>query len=267
VCTAPKFSVDGASADIDHQVKEALAAEISVYRVHAELLRSLRPEVILTQSQCAVCAVSPSDIAAALGDWPTAPPQIVSLMPNALPDVWCDMERVATALGVNRQGRELVGQLQQRMAAVHARAAQAPERPRVGCIEWIDPLMAAGNWMPELVDLSAGIDAFGKPGIHAPPISFAQLERENPDVIVIMPCGLDIPRTRRDMPALTRHTEWATLRAVRSHRVYLADGNQYFNRPGPRIVDSLEILAEILHPECCKFGHEGSGWERFEPAG
>jgi iron complex transport system substrate-binding protein len=136
------------------------------------------------------------------------------------------------------------------------------DRPTVAAIEWIDPLMAVGNWMPELIEMVGGINLFGAAGAHSPWMTFEQLCAADPEVILVMPCGLDIDRSRRDLLVLARRPEWQQIRAVQTGRVFLADGNQYFNRPGPRLVDSLEILAEILHPDLFAFGHEGTGWQK-----
>jgi iron complex transport system substrate-binding protein len=264
VCTEPKFGVDGTSYEIDQRVKAILQESLSVYRVHAGTLRQLRPDVVVTQTQCEVCAVSLRDVEQAVCDWLDGRPRIVSLSADALADVWADIGRVAEALGVPERGAALVERLQQRMAAIAARARLLPERPTVACIEWIAPLMAAGNWMPELVDMAGGVNLFGTPGKHAPRLTWEQLRDADPQVIVVQPCGFEIERSRHDMPALTQRTEWPRLRAGRDRRVFLADGNQYFNRPGPRLVESLEILAELLHPNTFHFGHEGSGWQRLE---
>ena len=148
------------------------------------------------------------------------------------------------------------------MSAIAEQAQALPSRPTVACIEWIDPLMAAGNWMPELVEMAGGVNLFGEAGKHSPWMTWEQLVARDPDVILVLPCGFDIARSRRDLPVLTGRPEWPRLRAVRDGRVFLADGNQYFNRPGPRLVESLEILAELLHPEAFRFGHEGTGWQR-----
>jgi iron complex transport system substrate-binding protein len=132
----------------------------------------------------------------------------------------------------------------------------------VACIEWIEPLMAAGNWIPELVVMAGGVNLFGAAGKHSPWMTWEQLRDQDPDVIVVLPCGLDLTRTREEMPALAGRAGWKGLRAVAADRVYLADGNQFFNRPGPRLVESLEILAEAIHPEAFAFGHQGTGWQR-----
>jgi iron complex transport system substrate-binding protein len=261
VCTAPKFAVDGTSYEIDQRVKAILAEGLSVYRVDAELLRELRPDVIVTQAQCEVCAVSLRDVEQAVCEWIDSRPSIVSLVPNALADVWRDIRAVATALGAAERGEKLVAALCDRIDAIVERAGALAHRPSVAVIEWIDPLMAAGNWMPELVAMAGGVNLFGRAREHSPWMTFVELVERDPDCILVIPCGFDIPRTRSEMSTLRARPEWRGLRAVREGRVALADGNQYFNRPGPRLVESLEILAEVLHPEAFDFGHKGRGWE------
>jgi iron complex transport system substrate-binding protein len=261
VCTEPKFDVHGSSRDIDQRVKDTLRDSLSVYRVDADMLKKLRPDVIVTQSQCDVCAVSLRDVEQAVCSWLDSQPRLVSLEPNCLADVWADIHRVAEALQVPDGGAALIGRLQERMATIADRASSLPARPTVASIEWIDPLMAAGNWMPELVEMAGGVNLFGEAGKHSPWMTWEQLCQRDPHVIVVLPCGFDIAQARRDMPVLTQKPEWPRLRAVRERRVYVTDGNQFFNRPGPRIVESLEILAEVLHPSTFHFGHEGTGWQ------
>lgn len=260
--TSPKFPVDGTSCEIDERVKAVLQEGLSVYRVDAERLAALAPDVIVTQSQCEVCAVSLRDVEAAVCSIVASRPRIVSLEPNALGDVFTDIERVASALSAEAKGRELATAMKARMDDVTARTAGLP-RPTVACIEWIEPLMAAGNWMPELVERAGGVNLFGEAGRHSPWMTFAALAERDPDVIVVMPCGFDIPRTTIEMPPLLRQPGWNELSAVRSGRVFLTDGNQYFNRPGPRLVESLEILAELLHPTQFPARHHGTGWRRL----
>lgn len=264
VCTEPKFNVHGTSYEIDQRVKAILQEGLSVYRVHADRLKELQPDVIVTQSHCEVCAVSLRDVEQAVCEWLDSKPKIVSLAPNALTDVWTDIRLVADALGVPERGVELVERLQQRMDALASKARALPKRPTVACIEWLDPLMSAGNWMPELVEMAGGVLLFGVAGKHSPHLRWQLLVEQDPEVIILLPCGWDIDRTRQEMPRLTRLPEWPRLRAVRQQQVYLTDGNQYFNRPGPRLVESLEILAQILHPEAFSFGQEGAGWQRWE---
>ena len=263
VCTASKIDTRGSSREIDDQVKAIVEQGLSVYWVNGDKLRDLQPEVVVTQTQCEVCAVSPKDLEQALHDWTDATPRIVSLQPDALEDVWTDIRNVAAALGDPRRGDGLVGRLQARIQAIEHEASSAASRPRVACIEWIDPLMAAGNWMPELVAMAGGENLFGEAGRHAPWMSWEALRDSDPDIILVLPCGYDIAESRRNMPALTARREWPGLKAVAAGLVYLADGNQYFNRPGPRLAESLEILAELCHPELFRFGHEGRGWQRL----
>jgi iron complex transport system substrate-binding protein len=263
VCTGPKFRTDVSSAAIDRSVKGLLAQGLSVYQVDADLLRSLEPDVIITQAQCEVCAVSLRDVERAVCSWLGACPRLVSLTPNRLADVWGSIEQVADAVGVSDHGVELVRKLQQRMQAIAERAAGLPARPGVVCIEWIDPLMAAGCWMPELVEMAGGRCLLGQAGQHAPGLSWQTLESCAADVLVLLPCGFDLARTRQELPALTGHPSWGRLPAVRAGQVFLLDGNALFNRPGPRLVESLEVLADVLHPEVFRFGHEGTGWQRL----
>jgi iron complex transport system substrate-binding protein len=262
VCTAPKFPVDGPSREIDRHVKAIVEEGLSVYRVDADRLAELEPDLIVTQTQCEVCAVSRRDVELAVSDWVGSRPRIVSLEPNSLDDVWNDIRKVADALGAPERGEELVARLNRRMTDVTRRTVGLP-RPRIACIEWIEPLMACGNWMPELVQHAGGDNCFGVAGQHSPWMTFEDLCRENPDVILVVPCGFDIARTRQEMSALTGVDGWEDLDAVRGGRVLLADGNRFFNRPGPRLVEAVEMLAEILHPDSIRFGHEGDGWDRL----
>jgi iron complex transport system substrate-binding protein len=262
VCTAPKFKVGGSSAEIDRRVNAVVRDALSVYSVDADLIRRLNPDVIVTQTQCEVCAVSLRDVEDAVAATLGARPQIVPLAAVALAEIWEDIERVARALDAPARGVELTGRLKARTAAIADRAAKIDSRPAVACIEWIDPLMAAGNWMPELVAMAGGRNVFGAAGQHSPRVTFEDLAANDPDVIVLAPCGFDIARTMSEIQALSGRGGWANLKAVRESRVFVVDGNQYINRPGPRIVESLEILAELIRPDAFRFGHESSGWRR-----
>lgn len=258
--TAPKLALDGPSDTIDRRVKEILSQALSVYRVDAERLRALAPDLIVTQSQCEICAVSLTDVEAAIRDWSGQSVDIVSLQAMDLAGVWNDIARVAAALGRPAVGDAVITDGQRRIAAI-AEATRPLPRPSIACIEWIEPLMAAGNWVPELVDLAGGRNLFGAVGAHSPWLAWDALVQADPEVIAVMPCGFDLARNRLEMAALTADPRWRGLHAVRTGRVYLTDGNQFFNRPGPRLVESLEILAEILHPGRFDFGHRGTDWE------
>lgn len=262
VCTRSRVA-DGPSRAIDDRVRDLVARGLSVYDVDAELLRRLQPTAILTQDQCEVCAASPKDLEAALGDWIGARPEVVSLHPAALGDVWDDIARAGRVLGKDARARELAAALAGRVSEIGEQTGALPERPRVACIEWIDPLMAAGNWIPELVTLAGGVPLFGAAGQQSPWLAWDELRAADPDAIVLLPCGFDLARTREELSPFVDGPGFHGLQAVRRGRVYLADGNAFFNRPGPRLVESLEILAEILHPGRFDFGHAGLGWERL----
>ena len=264
VCTEPKFDPDGTSYEIDQRVKAILQEAVSVYRVDAGLLDDLSPDLLITQSQCEVCAVSLQEVEEAARDLLRSKPAIVALEPRRLEDLWSGIAAVAVALDKSERGRDLVKQLKLRLDDISASVGQHVRRPRVACIEWFDPLMAAGNWMPELVELAGGGNLFGEAGKHSPWLEWQALTGHDPEIILLMPCGFDMETCRREMSALSQRSEWHELEAVRTGSVYLTDGNQYFNRPGPRLVDSAEIIAEILHPDLFPAHHEGSGWQRLE---
>ena len=256
VCTRPRVPVDGSSQEIDRAMKEAARTSISIYDVFEDVIERLAPTHILTQIQCEVCAVSLRDVEAALARGMRGQPQIVSLQPDSLAGIWEDIRRVARALEIPERGEAVVRELRARM---QGRAGESPA-PRVACIEWIEPLMAAGNWTPELIALAGGIDLFGTAGAHSPWMSWEQLAAADPDVIVVAPCGFGLERTQQEMYWLTGRPGWRELRAVRNGRVYLADGNQYFNRPGPRVVETLECLIEMLHPQERPARLRGQAW-------
>ncbi len=264
VCTRARLA-DGTSREIDDRVKDLVEQSISIYQVDAELLRELSPTLILTQDQCAVCAVTLEEVEAAVGDWLDSRPALLSLSPTTLDDVWQDIRRVGRALDVTQTGLRVADALALRIEEIATRSGQRGTEPSVACIEWIEPLMSAGNWMPELVTRAGGRPLFGEAGAHSAWLEWDDLCSADPDVILVIPCGFDLARTRSELPPLLAQPGFADLRAVRNDRVVLADGNAFFNRPGPRLVESLEILAEILHPDLFAFGHEGSGWERLRP--
>ena len=242
VCTRPRIAVDADSREIDRQVKESARTSISIYDVFDDVIERLEPTHILTQIQCEVCAVSLRDVEAALARGIRGRPKIVSLQPDSLEGVWEDIRMVARALGIEQRGAETVRALEDRMSQL----APAPGRQTVACIEWLEPLMAAGNWTPELIERAGGVNLFGEPGRHSPWMTWGELAAADPDVVILAPCGFDLERTQREMHWMTGRAGWNDLRAVRTGSVYLADGNQYFNRPGPRVVETFETIVEIL---------------------
>lgn len=258
-CTRPRIDVNADSREIDRAVKERAHTSISIYEVLDDVLERARPTHILTQVQCEVCAVSLRDVEQALARGVTGNPEIVSLQPDSLAMIWEDIRRVARALGIEARGEGVIAEKQRRMEAMRGSVTGAP---RVACIEWIEPLMAAGNWTPELIGMAGAINLFGESGRHSPWMTWEELKAADPDAVIVAPCGFDLARTEREMHWLTERADWPELRAVRQGRVYLADGNQYFNRPGPRVVETLGIVCEIL-----RFRSDGgAGWRRAEQA-
>ena len=266
ICSSTKIPTHRSSYEIDERVKEIVAEGLSVYRVDVDRLRQLQPDLILTQTQCAVCAVTPRDLEKALCSWIGARPAILSLEPNNLRDVWNDVAQVGDALGVPHRADELIIAFTQRLVAIRGNAARAQSRPTVAAIEWLRPLMAGGNWMPELIEIAGGRSLFAKAGEHSPWLDWEKLMDADPEVILLLPCGFKIPQTIADLGLLTQNPTWPKLRAARRGQVYLIDGHHFFNRPGPRLVESAEIMAEILHPDRFAFGHHGRGWIALDDA-
>ena len=262
ICTRPRVELGGSSAEIDASVRDAVKDAVAIYEVLEDQLRSLAPDVIVTQSQCEVCAVSFEEVEAMVASWSGRAVALVSLEASTLADVYDDIMRVAEVLGVSEGGHDLVTAMTDRAMAVAGLAKEIGVSPRVACIEWSEPLMAAGNWIPEMVSMAGGRNLFGEVGAHAPALAWEELLEADPEVVIFMPCGFDLKRTISEVETFLARPGWKDLAAVRAGRVYATDANAYFNRPGPRLTDSLEMLAEILHPSVFKFGHEGAGFRR-----
>ena len=202
-CTRSKIPDVGSGREMDEQVKVLHATGTSLYEIDAALLKRLRPDVILTQGQCDVCAVSISDVQQAIASWSGPAPKLVSLAPQRFADVWDDFRSVAGALALAEQGRAVVKSLKNRVVVIIEKSCLLKLRPSVACIEWVDPLMAAGNWVPELVELAGGRNLFGEAGQHSPWMKWEELRAADPDVIVLMPCGFDLARTRAELHPAT----------------------------------------------------------------
>ena len=259
VVSKVQINIDTTSAEIDAQVKqlaqskrthdEAALEALSIYSIDIERLRTLRPDVIFTQMQCEVCAVSERDVVQALQHLTDLQPRVVSLTPYRLGDVWEDVARVGEVLGRQERAEMLVKGYRQRLEHLAAVTATSGNRPRVAILEWLDPLMGAGNWMPELVVAAGGEPVFGEIGQHSPWLSWDELQAADPDVLVLTPCGYALERMMVDVPVLQRHPAWQSLRAVQNRRVYAIDGNAYLHRSGPRLVESAELLGRVLWGE------------------
>jgi len=237
------------SREIDREVRSILQDALAVYEIELARLEEARPDVIVTQDLCDVCAVSFNDVCAATAALVHQDIRIVNLHPTLLDDIWSDIARVAGALGRQAEGARVVSELRARSSAITRRSLTDAGRPRVLSVEWLDPVMVGGMWMPELIDRAGGVPLVTRPGDHAPTLMMDALLALAPDVVLIKPCGFPLERTIEELQVLRPSLPWESWRAVREGRVYIADGNAYFNRPGPRIVESLEILAACLRPE------------------
>ncbi|MBI3513613.1 MAG: ABC transporter substrate-binding protein [Proteobacteria bacterium] len=258
--SAPELG-DAPSAVLHRDVAARARRALAIYRIDHDRLAALAPDVILTQTLCEVCAVGPGDLAAYV-DAMRPGAALVALGAADLAGLFADMARIAAACGAPARAAPLIARLEARLDRLAAAVAGAP-RPRVVCLEWLDPLMAAGNWTPELVARAGGEPALGRAGAHSGTIALGQLAAADPDVIVVAPCSFDLARSRAELPALAATPAWQALRAVRTGAVHLADGNRFFNRPGPRLVDTAEMLGEILHPDRAAYGHHGDAWVRW----
>lgn len=247
VCSEQRIDVSGTSLEIDRSVRKTVREVLSVYSVFLHELNRLQPTHIITQTQCDVCAVNLRDVEAAVCEMTGIRPEIVSLEPMCLADIWHDIARVAAAINATDSGRQLIESLQSRLETVRSKTSRNKTRPTVFCLEWLEPLMSAGNWVPELVEIAGGQAVLCEAGRHSPYLTWDDLLEADPDVIAIMPCGFNMERTQRELFLLSAHPHWQKLAAVRNDRVYLTDGNQFFNRPGPRVVESAEILFDLIH--------------------
>jgi iron complex transport system substrate-binding protein len=236
------------SAEIDQWVKRSLRENGTIYTIDEPLMRTLRPDIILTQKLCDVCAVGYGTVARLAGTLP-GPPAVVNLEPTSLADIFDDIRRVADACGVRDRTEELIGQLSRRVENVRQRAGRISHRPRCFLMEWIDPPFCSGHWGPELVEIAGGFDSLGRKHRASVQIEWQQVLEARPEVIVLALCGYDIARAERDYELLRRLPGFDSLPAAQNGRIHLVNASAYFARPGPRIVDSVELLAGILHPD------------------
>jgi len=236
-----------ASRDVDEWVRRALHDNGTIYTIDERLLRKLQPDVILTQRLCDVCAVGYGTVAKLAQTLP-GPPQVVNLEPRSLADIFDDIRRVAKACEIPKRAEKLIANLSERIENVRERAAKIPDRPRCFLIEWVDPPFCSGHWGPELVEVAGGQDPLGRKHKPSAQIDWQEVRDARPEIIVLALCGYDIDRARRDYELLRRFTGFDSIAAAANRQVYIVNASAYFARPGPRIVDSLEILAGILHP-------------------
>lgn len=254
----PTFPFDGPSVEIDRHVRERLRAGQPLYEVDDERLTALAPDVVITQTHCEVCAVSPGDIACGVPAR-LERRRVVTLDGGTLETVLEGFGRVADVLGVSEAGRALVASLRARADAVAARVRALPW-PRVACLEWIEPVFAMGNWGPELVTLAGGHSVLGQAAARSTTTAWEAVLAADPDVLIVAPCGFTLERTLGEMPTLAAYPGWRDLTAVKAGRVFAADGNAFFNRAGPSLFETPEVLAEMLHPAEFAPRHRDAAW-------
>ncbi|MFB2939508.1 cobalamin-binding protein [Aerosakkonemataceae cyanobacterium BLCC-F154] len=263
VCTQARINAEKPSATIHQDVTQLVQSALSIYEIKLDVLEELQPTHILTQDQCDICAVSVADVETAVAKLTNSHPQVISLQPQTLADVWTDIQKVGVALNVSTES--VIKNLEARVKICEQKTQSLldKDRPKVLCVEWIEPLMVASNWIPEMVKIAGGKPLFSVIGQPSPKLTWETVFNTNPDIIIFMPCGFDLDRTRQEVMSLTQQPEWENLQAVQKARVYLTDGNAYFNRPGPRLAESVEILADILHPETFQYGYQNQAWQQL----
>lgn len=253
VVTAPTYASEGDSAALDAAVQTQLQQGLSLYEVDLERLRALEPDLILTQAQCEVCAVSLPQLEDALADWSGRAPDILSMEPMTLKAVLDVALRIGRTIGRAEMAMQVIAAKERALKRLRNRMGVGrrtdPETlPTIACIEWMEPLMTAGHWMPDVAEMAGGRAVLAEKGAPSQTVEWEALRATDPDVVAVMPCGFALEETRRDLHYLTERDGWDELQAVQNERVVLLDGNAYFNRPGPRLYRSIELLAEALHP-------------------
>jgi len=232
---------------IDVAVTQRLRDGLSLYQVEEWLIRDIAPDLILTQDLCQVCAPSGNEVSKLFATLPIKP-RILSMTPKSLDGIFSDLRDLGDVTSTSERARELIRAAQARLAKIAARTRQISERPRVFCMEWMDPVYCSGHWVPEMVELAGGTDGLGRRGTDSVRIAWEDVLRWAPEVLIVMPCGFDLEKAATQACALFSYPGWSEIPAVRTGRVYAVNANSYFARPGPRVVDGTELLAHLLHP-------------------
>ena len=257
------LSPSSTSAEIDRQVREQLSTQRPLYQLDHDRLAALQPDLVITQSLCDVCAVAEADVQRALCRLPSDA-RILNLEPQSLAGVLETLETVAHAADDPDHGRAARCRLQNRIDAVRSAVSGAP-RPRVIVLEWIDPPFSAGHWVPEIVELAGGIEVIGKPGERSVTLTWNDVIAARPEALFISCCGFSIERTKQDLPMLFEQLASANLPCIQNEKVFVLDGSAYLSRPGPRLVDALELIAWALHPQHVTSPHNSMGIVRARP--
>ena len=239
------------SAEIDQRVQTCLRTGESLYQLDLSRLRELQPDVVITQELCQVCAIDASQVLNQLRDLPHQP-KIISLHPHTLAEALEDIRIIGQEIGQLEAATTFIKTLTQRVERVRSFVEDVPNQPRVFCLEWLEPPMACGHWVPEMVEMAGGIEVLGRAGEQSRYVTWPEIVEAKPEVIVLMPCGFPIERTKRELSIVTSRPEWRDLPAVRNGQVYVVDGPAYFNCSGPRLIDGIELLAGLLHPDRCR---------------
>mgnify|MGYP001333007334 CR=1 FL=1 len=261
VCSEPRFDINGKSIEVDQSIKSLLQEALSIYRVKEDTIGKLKPDIIITQSQCDVCAVNIKDVRSALEQTIGINPKIISLSPACLEDVWNDILELGIALEKESKAKEVIKNIKSDISII-SKKNKNKDPVSVGCIEWIEPLMFAGNWVPEIVQIAGGKSFFGVAGKHSNWSKYEELYQHDPDKIIFMPCGYDMNKTKVELSNLIHDVRWKNLEAVKTGNIYLTDGNQYFNRPGPRLLDSIKIMDDIINNSNI-YNLKNDGWKRL----
>lgn len=266
VVTEPTYDAEGDSAAIDDAVQEQVQAGLSLYQVDLERIQALDPDLIVTQDQCEVCAVSLSELEANLGDWAGPDVELLSMQPQTLKAVLDEALRLGRGIDRLDEAMQTLGNLETGLRTLRnqigvGRDTNPQSLPSVACIEWLEPLMVAGHWMPDVVEMAGGRAVLTDAGTPSRRIEWEDLRAADPEAIAVMPCGFSVRETERDLHYLTDRTEWRELSAVQHERVQVFDGNAYFNRPGPRLYRAIEVLASFLYPNL-DIQPPPAGWER-----
>lgn len=256
--TSPKYAKNGTSLAIDQSVKSLVEQGLSVFNVDTTLLRDINPDIVLTQDHCEVCAVPYSDVYQAV-QLVCSNTSIVSISPTTLAEVIISFERIGLAVDAEAKAKRLIDETHQRFNIIR-QTVVGEHRKRIIALEWLEPLMTGGNWIPELMEISGGDALLAEPGKHSPFVNWENIIDENPDIILLMPCGYSLEQTRKEFHLLTNKPDWKNLKAVQKQQVFILEGNRFFNRPGPSLYESARILGEVIHPHLFQPTLLNNGW-------